>query len=61
MKELCVLVISTILFSEITCLIDRNRVNTCQVSSSTAALYEENSDFNAERLVGLFRKGKDQL
>ena len=28
--------------------------------SSTAALYEENSDFNAERVVGLFRKGKDR-
>ena len=32
MKELCVFVLSTLLFSEITCLIDRNRVNICQVS-----------------------------
>ena len=32
MKELCLSVLSTLLFSEITCLIDRNRVNTCQVS-----------------------------
>ena len=32
MKELCVFVLSTLLISEITCLIDRNRVYTCQVS-----------------------------